>query len=95
MGALSAYLSTAVVEYASVFLLLVLTYGVIVAIYRVTFHPLAHIPGPKLAAVTQFYQTYYCYANDRSRFYKVVEELHKIYGMGPLKNLQVLKVLKY
>lgn len=57
-----------------------------VAIYRLTFHPLAKIPGPKLAAITQLYQTYYSYHKNESRYYQKVEQLHKKYG----KNLILL-----
>ncbi|KAL7940118.1 benzoate 4-monooxygenase cytochrome P450 [Trichoderma barbatum] len=63
----------------SVPLLLVAWVG-IVAIYRVTFHPLARIPGPKIAAITQLYQTFYSYYNNQSRFYQKVESLHAKYG---------------
>lgn len=52
----------------------------VVAIYRLTFHPLAKIPGPKLAAITQLYQTYYSYHKNESRYYQKVEQLHKKYG---------------
>lgn len=61
-------------------LLLLAVYGVGLACYRIIFHPLSKIPGPKLAAVTQLYQTFYCYYNGESRFYKQVEYLHNLYG---------------
>ncbi|KAH7347993.1 cytochrome P450 monooxygenase-like protein [Pyrenochaeta sp. MPI-SDFR-AT-0127] len=50
-----------------------------VVFYRLFFHPLAHIPGPKLAALTFLYQTYHSFKNG-SRFYKQVGLLHKKYG---------------
>ena len=55
-------------------------YYIIVAIYRLTFHPLAKIPGPKLAAVSLLYQTYYSTRNGRSIFYAQIALLHKQYG---------------
>jgi hypothetical protein len=48
---------------------------------RLFFHPLAHIPGPKLAATTWLYQSYYSLAGGQSRYYKEIERLHGIYGM--------------
>jgi len=50
-------------------------YGIGLAIYRVTFHPLAKIPGPKIAAVTQWYQTLY-----GPQYYKIIGEWHEKYG---------------
>lgn len=47
---------------------------------RLYFHPLAQIPGPKLAAATLLYQTYYSFAGGRSRFYQKVAKLHEKYG---------------
>jgi hypothetical protein len=49
-------------------------------LYNLYQHPLAHIPGPKLAAATYLYQTYYALAGGKSRYYIKVSELHKKYG---------------
>lgn len=47
--------------------------------YRLYFHPLASVPGPKIAAGTWLYQTYYSFVGG-SRFYLQVEKLHHKYG---------------
>ena len=49
-------------------------------IYRVTFHPLALFPGPKWAALTSLYGTYYDLHFDRS-FCKQFAPLHDRYGL--------------
>ncbi|RDW65807.1 uncharacterized protein DSM5745_09546 [Aspergillus mulundensis] len=54
-------------------------YGVILAIYRITLHPLARFPGPKLAAATGWYEFYYDVIRIGTFVYKV-EEMHKQYG---------------
>jgi hypothetical protein len=64
------------VIYAAV---LIPSYVACIVVYRLCFHPLAHIPGPKLAALTFLYQTYHSF-KDGSRFYKQVGLLHKKYG---------------
>lgn len=48
--------------------------------YDLKLHPLSHIPGPKLAAITYLYQTYYSLVGG-SRFYIQVGKLHERYGM--------------
>lgn len=48
--------------FTTVFLFLVciyFTFRVPRAIYRLSFHPLAHFPGPKLAAASRFYEIYF------------------------------------
>jgi hypothetical protein len=50
-----------------------------VIIYRLYIHPLAKVPGPRLAAITWLYQTYYSFVGG-SRFYLQIEKLHEIYG---------------
>ncbi|KAJ5949319.1 cytochrome P450 [Penicillium verhagenii] len=49
----------------------------IVFIYRLTFHPLAHFPGPWLAALTDSYTVYHCLAGDRHLDFL---RLHQKYG---------------
>lgn len=61
---------------------IILLWVAAVAIYRLNFHPLAKIPGPKLAAITQLYQTYYSYHKNESRYYQKVEQIHKEYGQN-------------
>lgn len=48
------------------------------AIYRVYFHPLAHIPGPLLAKVSSVYAYYYNFRD--ARFYLQIQKLHEQYG---------------
>jgi hypothetical protein len=52
---------------------------VIVAVYRRFFHPLNHVPGPTIAAITHLYKLYYN-ATGGSKFYLQIEKLHHIYG---------------
>ena len=48
-------------------------------IYRLFFHPLSNIPGPKLAALSRLYDFYYdCIL--RGKFSFKIEDLHQIYG---------------
>ena len=47
--------------------------------YRLFFHPLSKIPGPKLAAISRIYDFYYdCILG--GKFVFKIEELHKEYG---------------
>lgn len=46
---------------------------------RLVSHPLASFPGPKLAAATQWYSTYYEVWKDGGMVEKL-EELHRVYG---------------
>jgi hypothetical protein len=48
-------------------------------IYRLTLHPLAKYPGPKLAALSNWYEFYYdVYQQGEFTFH--LQELHEIYG---------------
>ena len=58
-------------------------YCLAIAIYRLFFSPLAKFPGPKLAAVTGWYEGYYdVFVNggEGGQFARQVERLHQQYG---------------
>ncbi|KAI1391889.1 cytochrome P450 [Hypoxylon trugodes] len=55
-----------------------------VAIYRLTIHPLARIPGPILAATTGLYEAYYqCIKDGGGRYWVEIEKMHQRYGTYP------------
>lgn len=66
---------------AAAILLSYFTYWCLVFIYRITFHPLAKFPGPKLAAATFWYEFYYDLWLPQRYLWKI-EELHKQYGQS-------------
>ncbi|KAH8653079.1 cytochrome P450 [Tricladium varicosporioides] len=49
------------------------------AVRRLFFHPLSHIPGPKLAALTWWYEFYFDGIKEGQYVFKI-QELHKQYG---------------
>ncbi|KAI0896800.1 cytochrome P450 [Annulohypoxylon nitens] len=53
--------------------------GICLAIYRVTFHPLAGIPGPKAAAMTYWYMIYYEIILG-GQYFKRMKDMHGEYG---------------
>lgn len=56
-----------------------LVYGVAGGIYRLYFSPLAKFPGPKLAALTYWYEFYYDLVLG-GRFQSEIARMHKRYG---------------
>lgn len=66
----------------AILLVVVLYVGSLIhrVIYNLYQHPLRHIPGPRLAAATYLYQTYFAFKDGKSRYYIKVAELHKQYG---------------
>ena len=55
------------------------TYLCIKGFYRLTLHPLARFPGPKLAAATRWYEVYWEILQG-GRFSQHIENLHQQYG---------------
>ena len=58
-----------------------LLYLLIGGIYRLTLHPLAKFPGPKLAALTSWYEFYHDVIH-RGCFIWKLQELHDRYGIS-------------
>ncbi|OCK73238.1 cytochrome P450 [Lepidopterella palustris CBS 459.81] len=72
-----SYLLSANLAYVAAFILIgSYVQHVLFNLYR---HPLAHIPGPKIAAATYLYQTYYSLVGG-SRYYIKIGKLHDKYG---------------
>lgn len=68
------------------FLLITVVYWVLhwiyIVVHRLYFHPLRHFPGPKLAAITYWYEVYYDWFGGpyRGRNSWNIEKLHEKYG---------------
>ena len=52
------------------------------AVYRLHLSPIAGFPGPKLAALTYWYETYYDVVR-KGRYAFKIEEMHRKYGERP------------
>jgi hypothetical protein len=55
-------------------------YGISLVVYRLFLHPLAKFPGPRITAITQWYEAYYDLVEGGTFMYKI-ERMHQIYGM--------------
>ena len=58
---------------------LALTYSIVILTYRLLLSPLSGFPGPKIAAVTGWYECYYDVLKQGQYLYKI-EKMHDIYG---------------
>lgn len=60
-----------------------LAYTVALAVYRLYLSPLAKFPGPKLAALSQYYETYYeLISGGGGNFTRRIKKMHDTYGMS-------------
>ncbi len=58
-------------------LLFALASALAVVIYRLSFHPLRHVPGPKLAAVSNMWHAYHA---RNGQMFRLGKDLHRRYG---------------
>ncbi|KAI1121324.1 trichodiene oxygenase [Nemania abortiva] len=61
------------------FALSVAVYFSTLAFYRLFLHPLSHFPGPRLAAISRWYEAYWDVVHNGQYTFKIAE-LHKQYG---------------
>lgn len=54
-------------------------YGLLLALYRLTLHPLARFPGPRICAITEWYE-FYCYIIKQGEWGNEVRKMHEKYG---------------
>jgi hypothetical protein len=73
---------TSLLSRQSIVAAIVLYYATLV-LYRLYLHPLARFPGPKLAAVTRWYEGYYDLYQKGQYTFKIAQ-LHKQYGVDDL-----------
>lgn len=62
-------------------LIAVITYTACLSIYRLWFSPLAKFPGPRIAAFTTWYESYYDIVL-KGQFSFHLDKLHQRYGKG-------------
>lgn len=68
-------------QWAACSVLLFIFYWSTIFIYRITVHPLARFPGPKLAGATYWYEFSYDVWPNYLRYTFKLQELHEQYGM--------------
>ena len=59
--------------------IIVIVYCISLAMYRITFDPLAKYPGPKIAAITGYYEFYHDYICNGMYTFEIAK-MHKRYG---------------
>lgn len=79
MPPVSRVLSTLLDHYVIVAVLVCTVYTVILVAHRLFLSPLAKFPGPKLAAVTSWYEFYHDYFR-RGKYVFKIKEMHDRYG---------------
>ena len=80
MAALNAFSISALLYIAAALIVSLLAKTV----YRLTCHPLAAFPGPKLAAITNFYGAFFDLSASSSSYTKKLPALHAKYGQSTI-----------
>lgn len=79
--------SFSLLSLASVTAATLIVYSVGLGVYRLYFSPIAKFPGPKLAALTLWYEFYHDVVRGGQYVFKI-DELHEQYGMvTPLSSI--------
>ena len=73
-------------------LISLVVYLVALAVYRLYLSPIAKFPGPKLAALTQWVETYYELKSPGGQFGWVYRKWHEQYGNQMLHHLMSDKI---
>lgn len=75
------HLQSSFTIFSIVSLILLVAYGVVLAVYRLRCSPLARFPGPKLAALTQYYEAYYdLVSGGGGNYTRRIKKMHVTYG---------------
>lgn len=73
--------SSTLLRFCALALVSWILYGAALAIFRLYFSPISHIPGPKLAAMTQYYESYYdLIVGGGGNFTRQIKKIHDKYG---------------
>ena len=80
LSQVEAFLPKDTVARAAIFALgTFLVYALSVVAYRLVFSPIAKFPGPKLAALTTYYELYYDVVH-KGKYLFEIEKMHDKYG---------------
>lgn len=60
----------------------ILIYVIALAVHRLYLHPLAKFPGPRIAAITSWYEGYYEIVKN-GQYSRKISKLHDEYGTCP------------
>ena len=79
MNVLERVAQISISQAAILILFLYFLYGIGLAIYRLWLSPLSKFPGPKLAALTLWYEFYFDVIK-RGKFAWEIKRMHEVYG---------------